>query len=366
MARKNAPISTTSDHTVPADNASEDTRNFLPHLCAATELVPAQQPQWLVRNRVPRAATSLLVGDEGIGKSLYWAWLASYITTGKPLSEYGIPERDPAHVLLVITEDNWSSTVLPRLEVSGVDLERVHVLCTDRDGSGAPVFPRDMPFIVGADPAPALVVVDAWLDTVEAKLSVRDSQQARRALHPWGEAATRTGSAVLLLTHTNRIASPDARNLYGGSGELRKKARMALLASADEDGALLVGPEKANGTRTLPATRFRFESVAHFAPNDEDDGTVPRLVYDGHLDRTMRELIADRYAGDDAETVETIDAWLRNYMESHGGSCESRAVFAAGATTPGKYSRDQLNRAKKRIGIDSKKAGDKWLWALKN
>ncbi|WP_459979897.1 AAA family ATPase, partial [Mycobacterium avium] len=146
-------------------------------------------------------------------------------------------------VILVVTEDDWQTTVLPRLEVAGVDLAMVSVICAERDGSGAPVFPRDLPLIRNADPAPALVAVDAWLDTVPSQLSVRDPQQARQALHPWKEVATTTGAAVLLLCHTNRVATANARDKYGATGELRKKARMTLFAQTDDDGHLVVGPE---------------------------------------------------------------------------------------------------------------------------
>ena len=33
---------------------------------------PAAQPRWLAKDRLPRAAVTLLIGDEGIGKSLLW------------------------------------------------------------------------------------------------------------------------------------------------------------------------------------------------------------------------------------------------------------------------------------------------------
>ncbi|WP_082974478.1 AAA family ATPase [Mycobacterium sp. E1715] len=121
---------------------------------------------------------SLLIGDEGIGKSLLWVLIVAHITTGKPLPGFGIPARDPGRVMLVITEDDWSTAVLPRLKVAGADLDMIRVICVERDGSGAPIFPRDMGLVRNADPRPDLVVVDCWLDTVPPELSVKDSQQA--------------------------------------------------------------------------------------------------------------------------------------------------------------------------------------------
>jgi hypothetical protein len=96
-------------------------------------------------------------------------------------------------------------------------------------GSRAPVFSRDLDLIRVADPMPAAVVVDCWLDSVPPDLPVRDPQQAcRAALHPWKDVVTVTDAAVLLPGHTNRVASASARDLCGATGELRKKARMTL------------------------------------------------------------------------------------------------------------------------------------------
>jgi hypothetical protein len=35
--------------------------------------------------------------------------------------------------------------VRPRLDVAGADLDMIRVICIDKDGSGAPIFPRDLP-----------------------------------------------------------------------------------------------------------------------------------------------------------------------------------------------------------------------------
>lgn len=286
-----------------------------PMLWRATDLRPSATPSWLAMGRLPRAAISLLVGDEGIGKSLLWVWLAGAITTGKPRPEFGIPARDPEDIIVVVTEDDWCSTVRPRLEAVRADLSRVSVVCTESDGSGAPTFPRDLYLIADADPKPALVVVDAWLDTVPSGLKVRDPQDARKALHPWKELAQATNSAVLLITHTNRDKSTDARDRYGITGELRKKARMTLYAQAGAEGHLLVGPEKTNTARPLAASKFIIESVQRFAPTEDNDGTVPVLAYVGESDRTARELVRDAAKGaEDAEVIDPRELWLYEHL----------------------------------------------------
>ena len=118
-----AVIGAIADGLTPAGNRQGD--DDKPRRWAATELKPAAQPRWLARNRIPRGAVSLLIGDEGIGKSLLWVLIVAAVTTGKEMPEFGIPARAPARVLIAaITEDDWQTVVRPRLEVAGADLDR--------------------------------------------------------------------------------------------------------------------------------------------------------------------------------------------------------------------------------------------------
>lgn len=309
-----------------------------PQVRAARSLTPAAALEWVAQGRIPTAAVTLLVGDEGIGKSLYWVWLIVYITTGKACPEYGIPARDPAHVFIVATEDDWATGVLPRLEVAGVNLDFVHVICVEEDGSGAPTFPAHIDVLSESEITPALVVVDAWLDTVPSGLQVRDPQQARQALHPWREYAASTRAAVLLLTHTNRVATANPRDKYGITSELRKKARSTLFAQADPDHAdcVLIGPEKSNIAGQTSADRFRITAVQHFEPTDSSNGMVPRLSYVESAGLSSRELISAAFYGpgeDDDESPDLTEAlnWLQDYLGEHGQTASKDVKRAAAA-----------------------------------
>ena len=349
-------------HTLDAlvDTSSDD---GMPKLWDATDLKPAAQPRWLAKSRIPYAAVTLLVGDEGIGKSLLWVWVVAAVTTGKPLPAFGIPMRGPSPVIIVVTEDGWQDTVLPRLEVAGADLDMIRVICTEDDGSGSPIFPRDLFLIREADPAPALIVVDAWLDTVPAALSVRDPQQARQALHPFKEIATITDAAVLLLCHTNRAATPNARDRYGATGELRKKARMTLYAQTDEDGNLVVGPEKMNTAAPVPASKFTIKAIKHFTATEDHDGTVPLLSYAGESDLTAREHLADNYAADrDPSGVDDPLVWLSTFLADG----PRWAVDIYTEAEKAGYSKDKAKRAKRKLHAESAHDGDAdaWFWRL--
>lgn len=268
--------------------------------------------RWIGSGWLPRAEITVLVGDEGIGKSLTWVLIAAHITTGQSFPALNIPARGPADVVLVITEDS-AGEVKERLMLAGANLDRVFVFSAKEDGSEPPTFSNNvhagafqtLDVYLSADEVnPALVVVDAWLDAVEGNLSIKDTQQARAALSPWKVIATRHDAAVLLVTHTNRVDTSNTRNLMGGTAALRQKARMVLWAARPpamygEEGSrqrLVIGPEKSNVTGLADAVVMDVEVKQVRPRTDEDPGTTACLVRPASMCRPIRDLVEQWHA----------------------------------------------------------------------
>jgi hypothetical protein len=313
-------------------------------------------PGYLVAGKV-----NLLVGAEGIGKSLWAIRAIASITTGEPWGPFTIAS-DPGNAILIATEDGWEDTIRPRLEVAHADLARVHVLCADDDGTGSPTFPDDMSALRENEFAPSLVVVDAWIDTVPGGLQVKDAQKARRAVGPWKDYAARTGAAILLVTHTNRQESQDIRITYGLSGALRQVARSTIYALEDPDTkALLVGPDKSNLGAKGSAHRFIKIPVQHFTPTEDSDGTVALLESIGDDGRSIQDLLAEQVdPAKPAQRTKAIDMWLKETL--YDGPVPS-ADLETMARAEG-YSQDQLRGARDRLGVKPIKEGSKWMASL--
>jgi hypothetical protein len=300
---------------------------------------------------------SLLVGDEGIGKSLWTIRAIEAITTGEPWGPFTIAS-DPANVALIATEDGWEDTIRPRLDVTNADLSRLVVLCENPDGTGHPTFPTDMSVLRQLD-SPALVVVDAWIDTVEGGMDVKYPQKARAAIAPWKAYSADSDASVLLTMHTNRNDRQNLRNTYGLSAALRQVARSTLYAAEDPDtNALLVGPDKSNLGKPGVAERFERRSVQLWTPTSDNDGTVGRLDYIGSDPRTIAEALSEQQAYSKPQrTTEAIDAWLRETLSA--GPMKS-ADLQALADEEG-YSPSQIHQSRTRLGVQRRKDGNSWV-----
>lgn len=347
----------------------EEPTEELPRIWKATDLAPSKPIEWLAHNRVPRGNVTVLVGDEGIGKSLYWVWLVVALTTGQGVPSAGIPKGKPRYVLLFLAENGWQDMDRPRLEVAGADLNYVRVIATNEDGTGAGTFTGHTQKLVEDMPEkPALIVADPWLDTVPGNFNVKDGQQAKQALRPWRELAIKHNAGVLLVAHTNRMSTPNARDKYGATAELRKTARMTLYAQQDDEtGFLIVGPEKSNLVPAgAKADQFQFNATV---PKGFTD-TVPYLGYAGLSEYTASELIEQKAAvALEAGKPETGDAkdLILDFLKMKNGTAPALAVKefweAQGMKKP---SWKTVSNSRRKWGIDTFKTADGWEWFIQD
>lgn len=308
-------------------------------LRTATDLELPPPTQWLGRGWLPRSAITVLVGEEGIGKSLLWVLVAACVTTGRAFPPFGMPAREPADVVVIVTEDS-PSEVISRLKLAGADPDRIIVYASEKDGTGTPTFGSgfqgDMLLLDALlderETKPAILVVDAWLDTVAGNLIIRDTQQARAALDPWKQLATRHNLAALLVTHTNRTESTNIRDLMGGTAVLRQKARMVLFAArpkSDHEGPvqhLWVGPDKSNVTGLVDAVKFKVTVEQVRARTNDDPGTTAHLTAPASALMTIRDLLVqwkreEQEADRKPTKTEDCHQSIRDYLSDHGGEC---------------------------------------------
>lgn len=333
--------------------------------------------RWLWTDRMPAGAVVLGPGREGIGKSLFCAWITARVTLGEL---DGLHHGHPRAVIYAATEDSWERTIAGRLIAAGADMTRVFRVDVHHTGPAGPggvgsvvlplSLPRDCDQLTDAitDHDVALLVLDPLISAVDSRINV-NQEELRGALEPLAALADRTGAAVFGLAHFNKAGGTDVLSRITGSRAFAAVARAAIAFARDpnaDDGSCVISQAKNNlGPLDLPSLRYRVESV----PLDTPEGPSEwgRLVMlgetDVHVDDLLRQADAGGGAGEERDDRAELDAWLTNHLTTHAGAGSANEVYRAGGEHG--YSRDQLKRAKKRLRITASKAGG-WAWRLPN
>lgn len=282
----------------PPDPGGDDTG---PRFTAVrmSDLAP-RDTEWIIPGLLPACDVVVLVGEEGIGKGLWW------LAQVRRVTDAGMP------VLLIVAEDDPERTLLPRMAAAGINTELVHLIVADRETlTGHPYLPghdahvADMIAATGA----RLLVLDPWISVVPGHIQVRDSQQARQALDPLTVLARRTSVCILAVAHTNR-GGGSTRDRVSLTAVLRQAARVLILALEDptDPDDMLVGVDKANNTARGNATRYRKQGTG-------DAWRVEVAEHDTL--RTIREWDATFRTQDDARTT---DRWWAVRAAAAGGA----------------------------------------------
>lgn len=340
--------------TQPSD--SEPHRRLV--FTAASQITP-KPTQWVwiddEEGRLPAGALSLAAGREGTGKSSFGIWLSSQITRGLLPGMWG---GIPRNVIYLAVEDSWAQTLVPRLMAAGADLDRVfRVEAVTAEGEESTIT---LPVDVGdlragiSQHDVGLVVADPLMSLMSGRIDTHKEADTRRALEPLAKIADQTGAAILGIAHFNKSGGSDINSLITGSGAFKNVPRAVFGFARDEDTGESVMTQGKNslGRLDLPSLAYRIASTTVRLEDGETD--VGRFEFMGTSTTTARDLLR---ANHDTDTPESTDcaAWLREWATDEGGTLKAKEAKAA-ARQAG-YSIDQTNRAKRKLGMDSKRSG---------
>jgi AAA domain len=327
--------------------------------------VEVEPVRWLWPGRIPFGKLSVVDGDPGRGKSTLLLDLAARVSTGTPMPLDLEPSR-PAGVVLLSAEDDVASTIRPRLEAAGADVDRVVVLdhVTDDRGPRPPVIPDDLGMVerlLEVEKA-ALLVVDPLAAFLGAAVDSHRDQDVRRALHRLKDLAERSGAAVVCVRHLNKAGGSNA--LYRGTGSIGivGAARAGLLVGADpdDDKARVLAVTKSNLGPEPPSVAFRLVE-------DELYG-VARIVWQGESRHRAGDLLSVR-ADDDVEAPARAEAeaFLCEVLAdgpapSKQVQAEAREAGISAATL--RRAREDLKVRAYPVGAPGRRGGGVWWWSL--
>ena len=319
--------------------------------------VKPEKVSWLWHSRIPLGKVTVEDGDPGLGKSTVSLDLAARVSTGRAMPD-GTPGVSGG-ALILSAEDDIGTTIRPRLEAAGADLDRVGVLEAVRTDSGErlPELPLDLTRVEEAivEYEAALVIIDPLMAFLSGTVNAHRDQDVRRALAPMAKMAERTGAAVLVIRHLNKAPGGNAVYRGGGSIGIIGAARSGLLIAQDPDDPdrRVLAVTKSNLAAMPPALGFQL------IPTESGAVAVDWL---GSVDHTAGSLLAVPLEEGERSQLEEAKDFLREFLaegEQPVKAVQSEAK-AAGVSVR------TLERGKAALGVRARKSGfdDGWVWAL--
>lgn len=307
------------------------------------DAVQAQPVDWLWFPYIPCGKITLIQGDPGEGKTMLVLTIAALLSKGLPLpgQETGTA---PANIIFQTAEDGLADTVKPRLVQAGADCERILVI----DDSDTPLTILDerLEMAVLRESA-KLLILDPLQAFLGADVDMHRANEVRPAFRRLAGVAERTGCAIVIVGHMNKMQG--AKGIYRGLGsiDIPAIARSILFVGREhpDDDARYLTQIKNSLAPMGESLLFTIEDGIRFL--GISDMTADKLL-SGSKDEPKQskvlsaaELLRDRLSEGDMPAAEIMETF---------------AELGFGEKT--------IKTAKKELGVKSRKDGSTWFWSL--
>jgi len=257
---------------------------FTPELIRASDVTPVSVP-WGWPGRIPLGRGTLVAGRPGVGKTGLLCEIAATFTRGRHWPD---GSRAPlGDVLILSAEDDPADTLVPRLQVAGADLDRVHFLkgAWAKSADGKTVrkgidLQAGLPLIEEAAsrlPDLKLLFIDPIGSYMGRGVDAHRDNDVRNALEGVNRLASERGFALVLIAHVNK----SSLNQFADDSVLGSRAFTGivravhhLLRDPDNKDRLFFTPGKCNLSITPTTLAYTLEPVT--LPT----GEYPRVVWD--------------------------------------------------------------------------------------
>lgn len=258
--------------------------------------IAPENVRWLWPERFVRNGINLLAGMPDVGKSIFLSTVAACVTTGCDWPD-GAKGCEPGDVFISETEDEYASTVVPRLMAAGADMARCY-----RMQDGLTPRPEDLDGFSLFIPSPALSLMRGGKDH-NNEIDVRE-QLAR-----WIESCRITNCCLIAPAHYNKKSDQAALHRLLGSQAFGAMPRSVYCIEKDKDDpnphARLFLKLKSNLTPEKSGLRFRTENIGPWSQS-------VTCIFSGET-----EVHADDVVGKQPSRLGDTEAKVLNWLKEH-------------------------------------------------
>ena len=312
------------------------------------DTIDPKEVEWLWEPFIPFSMITIMEGDPGVGKSFLAMQLAAQISLGGELPEG--QKLDRGRVLYLSAEDDAAYTIRPRIDAMGGDPSRIRVqgdfLSLDEKGLNA--LKRE----VRRKP-PDLLILDPLFAYVPSGQDMYKPNVIRQLLSFLKDIAETGETAVLIVRHLTKAKHDKAIYRGGGSMDVIGAARSAFLVCEhpNDSSTKLVVHIKHN-----IAKRGQTQSYEVYS----EDGGMATLNWLGPSDITIDDLISSEGGTPRMSALDEAIQFLRVFLKN-GPEATTKVEKEAAARD---ISEKTLERARRSLGVVSKKKGKNWFLSL--
>ena len=237
------------NHQIMDEQMNEDALLF--DLVKPLSAVEAQDAKWAIENWIPEGHITLLVADGGVGKTTLWCNLLAALSAGRRciLDPEGV-EREPMRVMYFSAEDSTAKKLKGKIALLEPNQDNILSLAETKAGlkllHSIHFHSEELHQLIRRF-RPAICVFDPIQGFIAPSVNMASRNAMRDCLEPLIALGHETGTAFLLVCHTNKRKGASGRDRVSDSADLWDGARSVLMMgrTADE-GVLYLSQEKTN------------------------------------------------------------------------------------------------------------------------
>jgi putative DNA primase/helicase len=281
------------------------------------EDVIAEKTEWLWEQKLPLNVLIGYWGNPGCGKTTHGIFVIACVSTGRNWPDGTPNPLPPSHVLLMAAEDDYASTIKPRLIAAEADMSKVRYLKNVEIKQGA--RKADRHFALDTDisalraaliahPEIKLVVIDPVTRYLGSK-SMNKEQEVSAVLTPLRDLCLELKITILVLGHFNKRGDVDAMQRVAGAMAWIGLPRASWGFGQDPDvpSEYLMTMLKVNSARDKSGMRYAI------AEKSTPVGGQPVIEWKGRSEKTADDMTARK----DPQTKQSDKAlaFLKAFLE---------------------------------------------------
>jgi archaellum biogenesis ATPase FlaH len=320
----------------------------------------ARPVTWRWPSFIPRGVIVIWAGDPGHGKTVMSCYLAAKVSRGEKLPGDNTPETyKPEHVLMISAEDDYDTTILPRLQLAQADLNQVTFIDARLTDGRQFLMPEHLTNLTRAieEKNTKLIIIDPLDAFIGDGIDSYKNSDVRRMLSPMKSIAERTKATFLIIMHLNKSKESSALQRVGGTGAFVAAPRASFIFGADPENEeeKIFACAKINIAKKPKSLRFAVE-VTYM----EGIGGVPRIAWRGESSESADSIAMIPANGNHKGPRDTAKKLLKEIIGDSAVMVSEvkKQMKAAGISDA------TIRRASEEIDVRPKKIGKDWWWSL--